>query len=659
MGTFGTPVRRWARRPRSAIAAAVAVTVAGAFAVGWWAGGGPAEGAGRRTGVGPGSAPAPAPSPVAFAADLTPEASCEDLLARYVDRALRRVTARGWRTDRRPYGPFWTADDGVTGAARVQKQLSSAPATTRQRSSATGTNVQEMAVDEPDAVKTDGALLVRVRGEELVVYDVSGPRVVERGGLLLPGVEEPELLLAGDTVVALGADTRSPRADDGSHRGSRVLTVDVSDPAHPAVVDDVAYGAELVSARQHGTGADVAVRLVLSAGLPDLDFRHPGRRLRAKAALDANRRLVERTTIEDWLPTMTTAAGTDGEDGARPLLECTDVAVPTSAVALGTVAVVGFRPDDPTDVDAVGLAGATDVAYESADHLYLAASPPSTPWGWMWEGDCAAGACGSSDDGTSYLFDFALDGTRARHVASGDVEGRIADRWSMDEAGGVLRVAVEPTQETGDFTSVVTLRRSGGRLAEVGRLDRLGVGEDLKAVRWFDDVALLVTFRRIDPLYAVDLSDVSHPRKLGELKIPGFSAYLHPLGPHRLIGVGSGPGEGRRWGAQAGLFAVTDLTDPRRLDVRSFGTGTEAVAGEDPRAFTWVQEHRTALAVVQRWRRTRTADLVVLRVAGGRLHPETTTRVEYGDDVDLVRTVPVGGGRVVLVTGEDVRFLDL
>ena len=121
----------------------------------------------------------------------------------------------------------------------------------------------------------------------------------------------------------------------------------------------------------------------------------------------------------------------------------------------------------------------------------------------------------------------------------------------MDEHDGVLRLAVGPSAETGNFNSVVTLREDGDDLEEVGRVDGLGVGEDIKAVRWFDGLAIVVTFRQVDPLYPVDLTDPDDPRLLGELKIPGFSEYLHPIsaaaadrdGPGRL-------GAGRCCGAR-------------------------------------------------------------------------------------------------------------
>lgn len=645
--------RTAARWRRAAGGTAVAAAVVGAFAVGSALGGGDPVARLGADGTGPNVGDA---SFVAFPADLRPASSCAALLEHYVERGLERVTAWGWT---RPY-PYWwdTAvrrDAGLTApsspaAQGAERSAAADLGTHRATSSRTGTNVQEAGVDEPDTVKTDGEVLVRVRGEELEVHDVSGPSPQRLAVLPLDGVDTPELLLAGDTVVVVGTDEEAVRRTDGTRAGTRVLSVDLADPAAPSVTEDVRVSASVASVRQHG---DV-VRLVVSAGLPDLDFTVPGRGVGRAEALAANRAAVEGSTVEDWLPALTDEGrGTTAEQ----LLDCTDVALPPDEVGLGTVAVVGFDAGDPTDVEAIGLAGATDLAYESTDHLYLAASP-----GWASPAAASRVACFEACEpgllgGTSHLFDFELDGVRARHVASGEVEGDLRDRWSMDESGGVLRVAVGPTEDTGDFNSIVTLRRDGAELVEVGRLDRLGVREDIESVRWFDDLALVVTFRRVDPLYAVDLTDVTGPRLLGELKIPGFSSYLHPLGSKRLVGVGEGPTR-RGWGAQLGLFDVTDLADVRRIDVESFAGGTTPLAGADPRAFTWVPEHRTVLTVVQRWGRTPVGLLATTRITEGRLET-TTRRVEYGRDVAAVRTVPLGGGRVALVTGEQVQLLEL
>ncbi len=618
-----------------------------------------------------GDGPGQGPSQVAFQADLDAAASCDELLDTYVDRGLGRVTAWGWDD---PYNPYWGSRDlievegplpaeslvdsrnGLGETAADQEASYQAPQslakTTRQENSDTGTNVQEIGVDEPDVVKTDGDVVLRLRDDELVVYDVTGDETERLSSVDLEGLEEGEIMLAGDQVVAVGIDDEAPRARTaygvGARLGTRVLTVSIADPEAPEVVDDVAYDARLLSARQHGD----AVRLVLSSGLPDLGFVRPGKGRNAREALAENRDRVESSTIGDWLPTITA-----GDEDPAQLLDCTNVAIPPDELTLDTVSVVGFDATTPTEVDAIGLAGATDIAYESVDHLYLAASPS---WGNGFDclGCIGTRTIPSVQGGSTYLFDFKVEGTRATHVASGEVEGSITDRWAMDEAGGVLRVAVAPTSETGNFNSVATFEREGQDLVEVGRLDGLGRNEDIKSVRWFDGLAILVTFRQVDPLYAIDLTEVDRPRLIAKLKIPGFSSYLHPLGPKRLVGMGEGPVGGGRWGAQAGLFNVADLEDVHRMDVQHYAPGTQALAGADPRSFTFINDHRTILTVVQDYRRSRVGYLSVLRIVDGELR-NRMVQVEYGDDVDQVRAVPLPDGRVVLVTGEDVEFFDL
>lgn len=632
---------------RPLLTAAAVTALAGAFVAGTLVeGGGPGSG-------GPVAGPDRLPRHVAFRADLEPARSCDDLRASYVDRALQVVGPWGWGRSPMPYVEDGDAlreqlsmpemaDAAPSGAAK-------APQTERQTNSATGTNVQEAGVDEPDTVKTDGSVMVVVRDERLDVYDVTGSSTAKVSSLPLLRIDAPEVLLADDTVVALGRDAGSP----AEAPGTRVVTVSLADPTAPEVVDDVVYDADRASARQHGE----TVRLVLASGLPDLDFVEPGGKRSEDEALAHNREAVEDSTLEDWLPTVTV----DGDKPGR-LLDCRDVAIPSDDLALGTTSVVGFDAGAAGRLDAIGLAGLADIAYESADHLYLAGTRPSA-WGCIdWCVDLPANGTTrvfprSGTGGSSYLFDFALDGTRATHVASGEVEGAIRDRWSLDEAGGVLRVAVGPTSETGNFSSVVTFERQGQDLVERGRLDGLGRNEEIQSVRWFDDLAIVVTFRRVDPLYAVDLTDTAAPRLLGELKVPGFSSYLHPLGRARLIGVGEGPGPGG-WGAQVGLFDVRDTTRVSRLDVLSYGRRTSALAGADPRAFTWLPAQRTVLTVVEKWGSRRVGYLSVLRLGDGKLH-EHRIKVEYGDDVDRVRTVPLPDGRVVLVTGEDAQVLEL
>ncbi|MEO6473318.1 MAG: beta-propeller domain-containing protein, partial [Aeromicrobium sp.] len=477
--------RRMIARPLVAVGAAAALI--GAFAAG-----------ATIDGI-PGSTfrpPQSGPSPVAFQADLQPAQSCDQLLASYRERALGLVSEWGWGPQRlEPYasGPLSDLSADRGGSGQVP-----------QTASATGTNVQENGVDEPDSVKTDGKLVVRLRGDDLIVYDASGTTMVKRSTLTIPRIEGGEILLVGSTVVAIGADQLSSRDDmSGLRRGSRVVTVSVAKPSEPAIESTTTYSSRVLSARQH----ESAVRLVLEAGLPNLSFIQPdGKKVTRHQALAANRLAVEMSTINDWLPSY------DSGDGSKQLLDCSNVAIPPDALVLDTVSVVGFTASAPTKPQAIGLAAAANIAYESAGHLYLADGP--TQWECrvcMYDGRGPASGR-RLNGGTTHLYDFILDGVHTIHVASGEVEGTVRDRWSLDEAGGVLRVAVGPSSETGNFNSVVTFRREGQKLVEIGRLDHLGGDEELKGVRWFDDLAVLVTYREVDPLFTIDLADTAHPR---------------------------------------------------------------------------------------------------------------------------------------------------
>ncbi len=443
-------------------------------------------------------------TPAAFQGELQAPESCDELLQHYVDRGLDRVGPYGWNG---PYG--YLTRDGVPLASENSSRATlpdvDAPQayTTAPKGaadSATGTNVQEAGVDEPDTVKTDGSLVVRLRDAELTTYDASGDEITELGNLDLGDFHDGEILLAGDTVVAVGNDGTRPRADDyGVYLGkqqtspqTRVLTIDIADPAAPELRRTVDYDAELVATRQHGTD----VRVVVKKGLPDLDFEQDERALRA------NRALVEATTIDDWLPHVSVDGGKE-----RPLLECDRVAIPRAELGLATMAVVGFGATSPGDVEALGLAGDAPLSYESADHLYLASSGTGNDVCFDF---CDFGrTTGSGFDGTTHVYDFALDGTGASYVGAGEVEGTVRDRWSMDEVDGVLRLAVGPSSETGNFNSIVTMRAQtgdqGDELVEFGRLDGLASARRSRRCAGSTTWRSLVTFRQIDPLYAVDL----------------------------------------------------------------------------------------------------------------------------------------------------------
>ena len=109
-----------------------------------------------------------------------------------------------------------------------------------------------------------------------------------------------------------------------------------------------------------------------------------------------------------------------------------------------------------------------------------------------------------------------------------------------------------------------------------GQVDGLGKDEQIYSVRFLGDVGYVVTFRQTDPFFTIDLSDPTDPVVRGELKIPGYSAYLHPVDDGLLLGVGQdATDEGQVLGTQLSLFDVSDPQDPQRIDTLQIGGYSE------------------------------------------------------------------------------------
>jgi hypothetical protein len=181
---------------------------------------------------------------------------------------------------------------------------------------------------------------------------------------------------------------------------------------------------------------------------------------------------------------------------------------------------------------------------------------------------------GVPEDARTQIHRYDARGTSATtYRATGDVPGFVLNQYSMSEHQDRLRVATtrEPLwfpdgSATESESRVTVLAEAAGRLTTVGGVGGLGKGERIYAVRFLGDRGYVVTFRQTDPLYTLDLSDPTAPRVRGELKILGYSAYLHPVGEDRLLGVGQDATErGQTTGAQLSLFDVSDAARPRRI----------------------------------------------------------------------------------------------
>ena len=140
------------------------------------------------------------------------------------------------------------------------------------------------------------------------------------------------------------------------------------------------------------------------------------------------------------------------------------------------------------------------------------------------------------------------------------VRGTVNDSFSIDEHEGYLRVVTTIYGEAGQTTNALFVL--DGAMNEVGSIVGLAEGETVQSARFMGDVGYFVTFRQVDPLFTVDLSDPAAPRIVGELKIPGFSAYLHPYGEGRLLGIGWDATDGGTGSAKLTMF---DTSDPANV----------------------------------------------------------------------------------------------
>ncbi|MEU6072663.1 beta-propeller domain-containing protein [Micromonospora sp. NPDC047074] len=572
----------------------------------------------------PTSTPAePPPGQPAAAPVLVSYDSCAEALA-----GLRAAASAS-------VGP-WGLDGGWDGALKAEALSGARTAAAQAAPEHSTTNVHEPGADEPDLVKTDGRRIVTVTDGTLRVVDPAARR--ETGRLVLtrtlPELEwtrQATLLLHGDRALVLAETGMSVDRGLAGRRASflrhapRLILVDLAGP--PKVLGTYQMDGSLVDARQTGSTARVVVRT-----RPKLAFPHKQRSNEATRTA-ANRAVIARAGVEAWLPAYEWTAGAERHVGR---VGCDRLSRPPvwSGSSMLTVLSFDLTGDRLGDGDPASVAADASTVYGTGTSLYLAgqrptSARPGTPRvGWRVGGEQVT---------EIHQFDTRSPG-RPRYVATGTVPGTLVNQYALSEWQGHLRVATT----TGDTWStrqksqsaVYVLRPDGNRMVRTGAVTGLGPGERIYSVRFLGGSAYVVTFRQTDPLYTVDLTDPAAPRVTGELKITGYSAYLHPLPDGRLLGVGQ-EADRRGWtqGLQVSLFDVRDPARPIRLDQwhvpKAYSTSES-----DPHAFLHHPETGLVALPVNR-------DVRLLRVSGTDIG-EVGTVSHAGPTGRVLRSLLVG-----------------
>ncbi len=216
--------------------------------------------------------------------------------------------------------------------------------------------------------------------------------------------------------------------------------------------------------------------------------------------------------------------------------------------------------EDMNLLDTSSVLGHYGVVYASSKALYLVSNEYPMYYDF------------NSYKERSSIYKFQIDVDLA-YKGMGFVNGRALNQFSLSEYDNVLRIATtEGYSWSGDTTnSIYTLTEDDGLLKQLGFLGGLGLeGEIIYSVRFMGEKGFVVTFRQTDPFYTLDLSDPKNPRKVGELKIEGYSSYLHPVGSDMIMGIGRD--ENRKLKLE--LFDISDFSNPDSVDKYIFdGTG--------------------------------------------------------------------------------------
>jgi uncharacterized secreted protein with C-terminal beta-propeller domain len=518
---------------------------------------------------------------------LKPFDTCDTVLQYFKEQAPEHLIERA---------------SGVKAANRTTEAGADSAATTAESGSTppehSSTNVQEAGVDEPDIVKTDGNRIVAVAQGRVHLVGLDGGKMTLRK--TLPDTMVRNVFLSGERVLVFSGQTIQSSEPGLRWAGQQAALsmYDISSLSNPKLIATLTVDGDVLDARLVGTQVRVA-----TAWSPDVDAPSPvyapdgGVSQESK---DELRAAVAKTNVDDWIPSYTLRDGAGEQVGKGRLVECANLARPETFSGLDTVAVSSFDMGSALQSrKTVGVIAGGQQIYATDTSTYVS----TTDW--------------SRDDSAAMtsLHKFVTEPSGATtYKGSGEVPGTLLNQYAMSEYNGVLRVASTVSERRGWVNSrqtteglVTTLHEQGGALRQLGQVGGLGRqdNESIRAVRFIEERGYVVTFRQTDPLYVLDLRNAATPKVVGELKIPGYSGYLHPIGENLLLGVGqsgldsgnnpSPPIRGGQTGVQFSLFDISDPALPRRIDTQTYGGGA-AAAEFDPKAFLYWKPRNLIIA---------------------------------------------------------------
>ncbi|MDA1369375.1 MAG: beta-propeller domain-containing protein [Proteobacteria bacterium] len=462
------------------------------------------------------------------------------------------------------------------------------------------TNVQEAGVDEADIIKSDGEILYVLRncGTEncIATFALDATQATaEEIGVYQPESSQDEVFVTAesmylvneggqgqDRLITLSGQNVFLAWFDVWSWGSNKIELEflnAADPANLSIEERVTIDGELISSRRIGNTLYLVSRYTpFIAGYSPYAID--------SATRQANDELLANTTLADLTPKLTLL-----DQQSLDLVTHDQCYLATGTVDASRnpslITVTSIPINNPSAFDSTCFVGDSETVYMTPRSLYLATT--------QYEYSVfSRNALFYNPEHKTAVHKFALVDGGIDYRGSGEVDGHLG--WSEDkrsfrmgengDEGAYLNVvtSIGDTWNDTSSTRLTVLKEIAGNLQIVDFIDGIGKpGEQLYAARFFGDRAYLVTFRIIDPLYVVDLSEQENPRVAGELEIDGYSDYLQPIGENLLLGIGKDavPDDGSTdfgfargaWyqGVKLSLFDVNDISSPIEINSLIYG----------------------------------------------------------------------------------------
>ncbi|MGB5926154.1 MAG: beta-propeller domain-containing protein, partial [Dehalococcoidia bacterium] len=408
------------------------------------------------------------------------------------------------------------------------------------------TNIQVAGVDEADIVKTDGMYIYLASGNKTIIVRAYPPdqaqvlSEIELEGTVI-GIfinEDRLVVFEEETPYYPYHDVRWEGVDKMyvPYRSPKtyIKVYDVSDRANPQLEREISANGQYISSRMIGDYAYVVTNepVYEEEGEVNLPKIHCGGNETEIPAED-----IYYSDVSDYYYMYT------------------------------TIIAINTQNDDQEPAYETILLGASSTLYVSTNNIYL-----TFP---VWGTDILGREVWDSP--RTSIHRLHIEGAEVDYVASGEVPGMMLNQFSMDEYDSHFRVATTTYGET--TRNHVYILDMG--LTIVGSVEDLAPGETIYSARFMGERGYLVTFRQVDPLFVIDLSDPNNPRELGYLKVTGYSDYLHPYDENHLIGIGKETTEEGEFawyqGVKISLFDVSDVNNPQEISKLEIGDrGTDS-----------------------------------------------------------------------------------